>query len=52
LADTMQDDEVYWPETQALQVVQEAASDVVEYVLPVRQGVHTVFEVFLQAVPM
>ena len=48
----MHDDAVYWPETQALQGVQEAALDEVEYVLPVRQGVHIVFEVFLQAVPM
>jgi hypothetical protein len=30
LADTMQDETVYWPETQALQVVQDRALDVVE----------------------
>jgi hypothetical protein len=43
---------VYWPETHALHVVQEAASDVVEYETPVPQAEHTVLAVLVQAVPM
>jgi hypothetical protein len=52
LADTMQDETVYWPETQVLQGVQDKALDVVEYVLPVRQAEHTVLTELLQLVLM
>ena len=48
----MHDVAVNWPETQALQAVQAAALDVLVKEVPVPHGEHTVFVVFLQAVPM
>jgi hypothetical protein len=51
LAVVVHDVAVYWPETHALHVVHEAASDAVEYETPVLHGEQTVLVVLLQAVP-
>ena len=47
----MHEEEVYWPETQALHVVQEPELAAVVKETPVPQAAHTVLAVLVQAVP-